>query len=110
MSLTAWFKDRHELHVELAQARKALADNEGLVAAVHFAQEDSARLERQRNQLARELDAARAALRDLGQKPGPVGWVPLPELLREKARADALADRVQQLQEANMAHDRAAPH
>ncbi|NUU22895.1 MAG: DUF2303 family protein [Streptomycetaceae bacterium] len=72
--------------------------------------EDSARLERQRNQLARELDAARAALRDLGQKPGPVGWVPLPELLREKARADALADRVQQLQEANMAHDRAAPH
>lgn len=115
--LVDWVRSRAALVAELEEAREAVADRDKLLGRITVLEEEVTRITKQRTALRRALDEANCTLAELrDNRPfdasvrpaaGVTGMVPRAELLLEKARADALAERVQQLQEANMAKDRA---
>ncbi|WP_162794727.1 hypothetical protein [Nonomuraea lactucae] len=111
--LRDWLRGRAALAAELYDTRAA---RDQLAAELHTAEAANARLTKQRNHLGDQLDEARRALlrerRDRAVAEETTIAMPAvvtrADLLKERARADALAQRVDQLQHANMAMDRPA--
>ncbi|GGS88293.1 hypothetical protein ACFFV7_51095 [Nonomuraea spiralis] len=99
-----WFRSRAALVAELVEAREQCAD---VATALETSLRETAGAKRERDAGRRTIGdlLARLELGDRATMPAPTPLTPGVEVLRERSRADALAERLALLQEANMRAD-----